>query len=206
MVEAFYQKLRDLYLPGKPIWLTETGEAACGGDPWASTFLDSFRYMDQLGALAQRGVKTVMVNTLAASDYGLLDEDTLTPRPNYWAALLWKHTMGTRVLAAGMASPVGVRIYAHCTQEEKGSVSILVLNPSHTETVLEIPQSGERYTLSSPDILGQTALMNGAALKIGDDGSVPRLPGVPFKQGVQHFAPLTITFLTVASADNPSCR
>jgi len=26
-----------------------------------------------------------MHNTLAASDYGLLDEKTLMPRPNYWA-------------------------------------------------------------------------------------------------------------------------
>ena len=55
--EAFYAGLRDTYAPGKPMWLTETGQTACGGDRWASTDLDTFRYIDQLGQMAQRGVK-----------------------------------------------------------------------------------------------------------------------------------------------------
>ncbi len=80
-VEAFYAALRDKYLPGKPIWLTETGQAACGGDPFAGQFADSFRFLNQLGTLAQKGVKSIMHNTLAASDDGLLAEDTLEPKP-----------------------------------------------------------------------------------------------------------------------------
>ena len=44
-VEEFYAKLRDVHLPEKLLWLTETGEAGCGGDPWASQFLYSFRFM-----------------------------------------------------------------------------------------------------------------------------------------------------------------
>ena len=87
-IEAFYADLRDKYVPGKPIWLTETADAACGGNPWASTFLDTFRYLDQLARLAKRGVQVHMHNTLAASDYGLLDENNFAPRPSYWAALL----------------------------------------------------------------------------------------------------------------------
>jgi hypothetical protein len=35
--------LRDRFAPGKPLWLTETGETACGGNPWASTFTDTLR-------------------------------------------------------------------------------------------------------------------------------------------------------------------
>jgi len=46
---------------------------------WSSTFLDTFRYLDQLGRLAREGVQVVMHNTLAASDYGLLDEATHLP-------------------------------------------------------------------------------------------------------------------------------
>ena len=95
-----YQVLRDQFAPGKPIWLTETADAACGGNPWAATFLDTFRYLDQLGRLARAGVQVVMHNTLAASDYGLIDERTLQPRPNYWGALLWRQMMGTTVLDA----------------------------------------------------------------------------------------------------------
>jgi heparanase len=71
--EAFYQRLRDRFEPGKPLWVTETADAACGGNAWASTFLDSFRYLDQLGRLAKKGVQVVIHNTLASSDYGLLE-------------------------------------------------------------------------------------------------------------------------------------
>lgn len=50
---AYYGGLRDHYEPGKPLWVTEVADAACGGNPWAATFLDSFRYLDQLGRLAR---------------------------------------------------------------------------------------------------------------------------------------------------------
>jgi heparanase 1 len=43
-----------------------------------------------------------MHNTLASSDYGLLNEDTLEPRPDYWAAVLWKRTMSDVVLDPGV--------------------------------------------------------------------------------------------------------
>ena len=40
------------------------------GDPLAGQFVDTFRYLNQLGSLAQRGVRSIMHNTLASSDYG----------------------------------------------------------------------------------------------------------------------------------------
>jgi hypothetical protein len=39
--EEFYRALRDRFEPGKPMWNTETAQTACGGDRWASTFLDT---------------------------------------------------------------------------------------------------------------------------------------------------------------------
>ena len=118
---AFYAKLRDRFEPGKPIWITETADAACGGNPWASTFLDTFRYLDQLGRLAKRGVAVVFHNTLAASEYGLLDQRDFAPRPNYWAALLWRRLMGTTVLDAG-PSRGALHLYAHCLRGHPGGV------------------------------------------------------------------------------------
>jgi len=85
-IHAAYADLRNRYEPGKPLWVTETADAGCGGNPWASTFLDTFRYLNQHGRLAQQGVQMIAHNTLAASDYGLLDGKTFAPRPNYWAA------------------------------------------------------------------------------------------------------------------------
>ena len=98
---AYYRGVRDKFMPGKPFWNTETADAACGGNPWGGTFLDTFRYLDQLGRLARQEVNVVIHNTLVASDYGLLDENTFEPRPNFWGALLWRRNMGTTVLDPG---------------------------------------------------------------------------------------------------------
>ena len=54
---ATYRALRDAFEPGKPIWLTETANAACGGNPSDKTFPDTFRYLDQHGRLARAGVQ-----------------------------------------------------------------------------------------------------------------------------------------------------
>ena len=117
---SFYRALRDRFEPHKPIWLTETADAACGGNPWDATFADSFRYLDQLGRLARAGVQVVMHNTLAASDYGLLDENTLEPRPDFWAAVLWKRTMGPTVLSPQVTSDPALRVYAQCMKGASG--------------------------------------------------------------------------------------
>jgi heparanase 1 len=199
-VERFYAKLRDKFLPGKDLWLTETGEASCGGDTWASEFLDSFRLLDQFGSLAQRSVKTIMYNTLASSDYGMIDEETYEPRPNYWAALLWKRTMGTRSLDPGVAGTDKLRVYAQCMKDAKGGVSILVLNIDKSNAQsLKLPIGGRRYTLS------KTVLLNGKAVTLASDGAVPTFTGDEFKKGIIPFAPTTITVLTLPAAENKNC-
>ena len=81
---AYYRSLRDRWPQQKPLWLTETAAAACGGNPWDAAFMDTFRTLRSACArLAKAGVQVVLHNTLAASDYGLLDEGTFAPRPNY---------------------------------------------------------------------------------------------------------------------------
>ena len=206
-VEEFYAALRDKYEPGKPMWLTETGQTACGGDRWASTFLDSFRYLDQLGRLARLKVQTVMHNTLAASDYGLIDEKTLTPRPNYWAALLWHNTMGTTVLDAGAAPAKDVALYAHCLKGAPGGVALLALNFSRTESrTIAVPEASQRYTLTAADLMGRSVQLNGKELAVAGDGSVPKLAGVAAGKGDVMLPPVSISVFAVAGAGNPACR
>jgi Glycosyl hydrolase family 79, N-terminal domain len=199
---AFYQALRDAFVPGKPIWVTETADAACGGNPWASTFLDTFRYLDQLGRLARAGVQVVAHNTLAASDYGLLDERSFRPRPNYWAALLWRRLMGTTVLDAGAH---GTHIYAHCRRGVPGSVALLVINTDRTATaVLRLPLASERYTLSADQLQSSVAKLNGTILEL-DRNSLSDPAAVRSPPGSLEIAPATITFLTIAGAGNGAC-
>jgi hypothetical protein len=200
---AFYQALRDAFVPGRPMWVTETADAACGGNPWASTFLDSFRYLDQLGRLARAGVQVVAHNTLAASDYGLLDERSFRPRPNYWAALLWRRLMGTIVLDAGAHH--GTHIYAHCRRGVRGAVALLVINTDRTATaVLRLPLTSERYTLSADHLQSSVAKLNGTVLELDRD-NLPDLAAVRSPPGSLEIAPATITFLTIAGAGNSAC-
>ncbi len=204
--EAFYANLRDKYEPGKPIWVTETGQAACGGDRWASTFLDSFRYLDQLGRLAQKDVQVVMHNTLDASDYGLIDERTLTPRPNYWAAVLWHRTMGTTVLDPGPAPTPDLRLYAQCAPDKPGGVTLLALNLSRTAAAhLHLDKPSARYTLTAPELESHEALLNNQPLTLTASGDLPPIDSTPQPAGDATLAPASITFFVVPSAGNKSC-
>ena len=203
---AFYIPLRDQYAPGSPIWLTETAEAACGGNPWANTFLDAFRYLDQLGRLARQGVEVVMHNTLIASDYSLIHGDTLTPKPNYWGALLWKRLMGNTVLDSCVDIQEGLHIYAHSMPDTSGGVTLLAINNSKTtpsELILEC--TGNRYTLAAPELQAREVMLNGEPLQLNSDDTLPELRPVPFQKGTITLKPATITFLTVPEAKNSSC-
>jgi heparanase 1 len=206
-VEAFYAKLRDTYAPGKPMWLTETGQTACGGDRWASTFLDTFRYLDQLGSLARLNVKVVMHNTLAASDYGLIDEKTLTPRPSYWAALLWHNSMGTTVLDPGPSPKPSLHLYAQCMKNTPAGVTLLALNLSRTDAQpLNIPTAATRYTLTTPDLMSHTVQLNGTVLSLTPTGDIPHLTATATPQGNLTLPAASITFITFPHANNPACK
>ncbi|ULN53934.1 hypothetical protein [Mycolicibacillus parakoreensis] len=203
---AFYAGLRDRFDPGKPLWLTEVADAACGGNPWAGTFLDSFRYVDQLGLLAREGVQVVMHNTLESSDYSLLDENDLTPKPTYWAALLWRQLMGTVVLDPAVPADDGLRVYAHCHADTADAVTVVAINTDRDNAhTLTLPQPAQRYTLAASPLDSTTVELNGTVLQLGPGDALPALTGAPIDAGDVVLDPATITFLAVAGADNSAC-
>lgn len=204
---AYYAALRDVHAPGKPIWLTEGADAACGGNPWSGRFVDSFRYLDQLGRLARVGVQVAMHNTLAASDYALLEPADLTPKANYWAALLWRRLMGATVLDSGVPLREGAHVYAHCASGGRGAVALLVINnSSREETILDLPLAGMRYTLSEPDHSSSSLRLNGTLLQLGAGDKLPPMNGASHPAGRSIFAPRTISFITMERANNIACR
>ena len=206
-IAAFYSDLRNRFEPGKSLWITETADAACGGNPWAATFLDTFRYLIQHASLAQSGVKVIMHNTLASSDYGLLDENTFAPRPNYWAALLWRRLMGTTVLDPQLGSTPNLYAYAHCLRNHPGGVVLLVINADAQQVheVTLVPEA-ERYTLTAKQLQDRAVQLNGKALQLNSDGDVPEFVGQPTRSGRISFAPKSITFLTIPNAKSSSCH
>ncbi len=201
-----HAELRDEYAKGKPIWLTETAEAACGGDPWAATYVDSFRYLDQMGRLAKRGLSAIFHNTLDASEYGLIDPKTLQPRPNYWAALLWRRLMGTLVLDTGLSRP-SVHLYAHCLRRQAGGVALMVLNMSDHPVDLSIRgQHAMSYTLTADTLESRTAKLNGSVLNVGSGGKLPVLQGKPLSRQSATLEPHSIQFIAVPTAGNAACH
>lgn len=191
----FYEEIRDKYLPGKPIWLTETAEAACGGNPWASTYLDCFRYLEQLGRLAKKGVQVVMHNTLATSEYALLDQETHEPSPNYWAALLWNKLMGVKVYDGGILT-VGVDVFIHNLKNSSNGIAVLVVNPNDAEYSIEIPAKGEKYLLTAEELQTKTIILNGEVLKLKLDETLPNIKGEKIKAGEVQLPPHSILFLS----------
>jgi len=205
--EAYYRKIRDQYEPGKPMWLTETGGASCGGNPWNAAFLDTFRYLINSGRLAKQGVQVVAHNTLAASDYALIDQETLAPRPNYWGAVLWRKLMDATVLEAGS------RVPTVCICMRTASAASVVESRYWRSTrtperphELTIPLQAERYTLTAKDLMDNRVDMNGNELKLTPGGDVPALAGMPSPSGAQALPPASISFFSVRRANNAACR
>lgn len=199
-VAAFYAGLRDKYAPGIPLWITETGQAAAGGDPYAATFLDCFRYLYQAGSLAQKGVSVIMHNTLAASEYSLIDQDTHLPKPNYWAAFLWAQLMGTEVYDPGSGPNVdGVYVFAHNTKGSETDITLLVINTTEKPATVNIPSDAEQYTLTSEKLEGAETLLNGQELKLVND-ELPELKGNAIKPGDVKLPATSISFFTISDA------
>lgn len=199
-----HKALRDRYAPGAPIWNTETAGAACSGAPWSATFLDSFRYVDQLGRLAKLGADAVFHQTLVGGNYGLLEPETFTPRPNYWAAYLWKRLVGSTVLDPGTAGP-GLHLYAHCSPNRKGGVTLIAVNAGKTDRTLQGDAGAQIYTLTAPELQSKSVLLNGKALKLGAKNSLPRLQGRTVKDGNLPLPATSITFAQIAGAKNAAC-
>ncbi len=201
----YYEKLRDQYMPGAPMWVGETAQAACGGDKWASTYRDVMRYVDTLGRLARGDGDVVFHNTLASSDYGLLDEDGLVPRPDYWAAVLWARLMGPKVVALTPApSTPDLSIYAHCTAGAQGSVTYAVVNTSTKDSRKVETKTGSAtvYQLSAPSLDSGTVALNGKELQANSDGTLPKLDGHAAK-GAVDVPPASVAYIVEKVSDGP---
>lgn len=199
----FHAAFRDEYAPGGPIWVTETAQAACGGSPWAATFADTPRYVDQLGRLARAGVAAVFHNTLAASDYALLDERDFAPRPNYWAALLWSRLIDARVLAIGSSTPT-LRMYAHCLKGRSGGVAVTAINLANTPARLAFAGRAAVYTLS-PVNDGRSAALNGSLLRLSAGDALPKMKAKNAIGGVD-VGPGGVSFVAFPRAGSLSCQ
>ena len=191
-------KVRDKYMPGAPMWVTESGDAGGGGDTWASTYMDVLRTLNELGSFATISDGVIFHNTLASSDYGWLRHSTFEPRPNYFAIMLWQTLMGTTVYDSGEPIREGAHVYCHSRKDGQDGKAYLVINNSKTETTtIELPGEATVYALTGTNgMRSRTISLNGKELLLDENNDLPDLSGVT-ATGKVEVAPGGCTFIVL---------
>ena len=192
-----FAPFRDKYVPGGQMWVTESGDAGGGGNTWGSTYLDVLRTLNELGEFSTVTDGVIFHNTLASSDYGFLDHHDYSPRPNYWAVLLWNRLMGKTCYASGEEIREGAHVFAHSRKDGKDGYCYLVINNSEEATTLELPGQAEAYVLSgNGNLRSRVMYLNGKALALGENDEMPELKGETVSGTVQ-LAPGCCAFYVV---------
>ena len=164
-----YAPMRDKYVPGGQMWVTESGDAGGGGCTWACTYLDVLRTLHELGSFCKITDGVIFHNTLASYSYGYLEHGTFAARPNYYAVLLWNRLMGSEVFDSGVKY-----VFCHSRRDGQYGYAMLVLNNSLTdEKTVVLPDGGaEVYLLhgrtmrDSVMYCGETAITEESAVNI----------------------------------------
>jgi heparanase 1 len=192
---------------GLPVWLGETGNAQCGGEPgvsdaWAGTLW----WIDELGLAARLGNEVVVRQTLSGSNYGLIDDVTLTPRPDYWASVVWRRVMGTRVLDVGRTGAPKLRLYAHCARGgPAGAAAVAAINlDDQVAARVGLPGPFDVWELTADGLGGTVVYLRDTPLVAADDGAPPPLE--PRRTSELVVPPLGIVFAVLPELDAPACR
>jgi len=175
---------RDAFAPGKPIWLGETGNAQFGGEPGLSdVYLGGLWWLDQLGLLAQKGEDVVVRQTLSGMNYGLIEDETLSPRADYWNSLVWKKLMGQKVYrTSSLNESPRLRVYAHSSIRENCHEPVFLvinLDPDKKADVSFPDMFGRSFTtyvFTTRDIFSNHLLLNGEELRL-ENGRLPAIQG-----------------------------
>ncbi len=197
MDQAWFSTLRDKYMPGADMWVTESAAAAAGGNTWDSTYVETIRYVDELCRFATKVKGIIFHNTFARSAYGLLDPDTHEPRPAYWGGLLFNQLAGTKVYDTHEAIREGVHLYAFSRKDGEDGYCYVYVNNSRTETAhVEVP-SCTGYILSSDKLRSEKIYLNGKELRMPDAYTMPALNGEKKNEGILALPPCSVSFLVV---------
>jgi heparanase 1 len=205
---------RRRWAPRAEAWLDETSNAQCGGAPGISdAFVSSLWWLDELGKLARRGTKVVVRQALSGADYGLLAEPTLEPRPDYFASVLWRRLMGTRVLDRALTAPPSLRAYAHCAAAgvaAPGAVAVVAINLDGKPLDVAIDGVGDGahqlWIVGADALDARVAKLAGQPLVAAADGTLPPMLPAHGRGRRITLPPLSYAFALFPEADRPACR
>jgi len=182
-----------------PLWITEAGHALYGGQAGISdTWLSTPWWLDQLGLLSHAGVGAVFRQSLIGGDYGLLAGD-FSPRPDYFASLLWKSRMGPLVHRQPQVTGPDKRLRAWHHSWPDGRTCVLLVNlHRHRSARVELNLPSVRVDHLGPEYsrTSQRARLNGILLE-GEAGVAAihaREGATPFT-GALYLPPLGCAFV-----------
>jgi len=209
---AYAAAARPLLARGVPLVLGETATSAHGGCAnLSNAFVAGFTFMHELGSVGEAGVAQLNRQDLAGfssegegSNYALLGPAGWArgplgaPHPDFFTALLWKHAVGTVVLASNATSTdpgaaAGFDAHVWCAAAGGGVAVVSFVNLLGRAVALALPAavaSARRveYVLTAtarpadapappPELFGNDVYLNGARLGVDAAGEV--LPAWP---------------------------
>lgn len=196
-VKYYVEMSKDVITNGQ-LWVTESGDAACGGNTWGSTFLDVIRSANELGIFTKYTEGVIFHNTFCSSDYGWLDHHTLLPRPNYWLNYIWNQLVGTSTYDAEWENCEGAHVYAYSRKDEKDGYVYMIINNSKTEeTVVDFDKAVEVYLLSADEIRGKEIKLNGTVLELAENDAFPEMISEGCENGKVVLPPVSVVFVVV---------
>jgi len=183
-----------------PLWITEAGHALYGGEPGISdTWLSTPWWLDQLGLLAHAGVEAVFRQSLVGGDYGLLDPQDFSPRPDYFASLLWKTRMGSLVFAKPRVEGSDRRLRAWHHGRPDGTSCLLLVNLHRrrwASVTLAADTRGVLILEPEGSLNSGTAVLNGVPLRKENGLETIRAAGAgPVVRGTVDLPPLGCAFV-----------
>jgi heparanase 1 len=212
----------------------ETSSAYDGGAPGLSdSFAATFGWVDKLGLTSRMGVQRVVRQQLCCgSTYDVLGDRGHSPRPDYWATVLWKRLMGRRVLSVEGDGESGrtVRTYAHCLSRAgagpgaSGGVALAIINLQNSTASVTIHAAGfvapgdehaggdgvlEAWSLATAEgtFKGHRTTLNGEELLVHGNGTLPDMAPARLSRSRPLIVPaLTIAFVALPGANAAACQ
>lgn len=81
----------------------------------------------------------------------------------------------------------------------------MAINLEDTPAQLDLPGSVELYAMTAPELQSRTVLLNGEALELGADDSLPAITSSQVSGENLSLAPTSVNFIVLPDADNPGC-
>ncbi len=177
-----------------------------------SKAISAFYLADSIGQMATHGVSIANqwnllngANSSGTGDYGVVDADTLAPKPQFYALAMWSR-FGDRLLPIDVGFDEGSTLSAYAGRRTDGTVTVIVLNKTSDPIAADLQLAGATTGFDArADVMTATSMDAGGVSfngKVSTDTNLDATPGAALglvTNGALHmsFSPSSITLVTL---------